>query len=252
MFKRCEVVKLPTNEKATLKSDLAINENNLLFQPSKLEGTWFFLNKFQHLYILSDDKIEEGDWVYENNLNQETKIYQIIKREGKLLFFRFRSVPIWLENNNHGCKKIIATTDTSLSSIIHSNYPSGNTTGVRTLIEVPQIPQSFIDHYIQQYNKGNIITEVMVEYVDNWYIYIPSGKYHDDEPVKMKGNLGEGDYYLKVNPNNTINIKSLKDSWTREELVQILSEFGKDVVNKESHLPHMFELYAIDWIEQNL
>ena len=63
---------LPTNEKATLKSDLALNENNLLFQPSKLEGTWFFLNKYQHLYILSDDEIKEGDWFIKMKSNSNT------------------------------------------------------------------------------------------------------------------------------------------------------------------------------------
>jgi hypothetical protein len=68
----------------------------------------------QNIYITSDEEIKEGDWVYENNLNQETKVYQIIKRDDKLMFFRFRSVPIWLDKNQHGCKKIILTDDKDL------------------------------------------------------------------------------------------------------------------------------------------
>jgi len=67
-----------------------------------------------NIYITNDEEIKEGDWVYENNLNQETKVYQIIKRDDKLMFFRFRSVPIWLDKNQHGCKKIILTTDSDL------------------------------------------------------------------------------------------------------------------------------------------
>jgi hypothetical protein len=68
----------------------------------------------RNIYITNSEKPKEGDWVYENNLNQETKIYQIIKRDGRLMFFRFRSVPIWLDENQHGCKKIILTTDVDL------------------------------------------------------------------------------------------------------------------------------------------
>jgi hypothetical protein len=70
--------------------------------------------KNQNIYITSDEEIKEGDWVYENNLNQETKVYQIIKRDDKLMFFRFRSVPIWLDKNQHGCKKIILTDNQDL------------------------------------------------------------------------------------------------------------------------------------------
>ena len=79
---------------------------DLVFNPTTINS--------QHIYITNSEKPKEGDWVYENNLNQETKIYQIIKRDGRLMFFRFRSVPIWLDENQHGCKKIILTTDPDL------------------------------------------------------------------------------------------------------------------------------------------
>lgn len=81
-----------------------------------------------HLYILSDEAIKEGDWCINNN-NNDT-LYQ----------------PNCLGDNSNW-KKVIATTDTSLN--------------------LPLIPQNFIKLYIEQYNLGSIITEVKVEYENN-------------------------------------------------------------------------------------
>jgi hypothetical protein len=68
----------------------------------------------QNIYITSDEEIKEGDYIYENNLNNETRVYMVEKRNDRLLFFRFRNVPIWLDKNRHNCKKIILTTDQDL------------------------------------------------------------------------------------------------------------------------------------------
>jgi hypothetical protein len=210
----------------------------------------------QHLYITSDDKIKDGDWVYENNLNQETKIYQIEKREGRLMFFRFKSVPIWLDKNQHNCKKIIATTDNSLEIKERECYPNGFYKGITNIKSLPQIPQSFIEHYITEYNKGNVITKVMVECeetkgtCDCYYTKFCKAPEHLKTGELCKD---EQNYNLKVNPDNIINIKPIKDSWTKKELIPIFKsfydlacrsafddegEFQKDDFNK--------------WIEQNL
>ncbi len=198
MWKKCKVVMLSTNK----ANPLVLNSDGNL-EHDEVLSTYGGVTQ-QHLYILSDDEIKYDDWCYSE---QFKSVYK-------------ESDPEFANATNY-LWKIVATTDHSLQFAIDNNPY------VMEIHGLPKLPQSFIEHYIQQYNKGNIITEVMVEYVDNWYIHIPSGKYHDDEPVKMKGNLGEGDYYLKVNPNNTINIKSLKDSWTREEVIEIIYEVLK-------------------------
>lgn len=144
MWEKCKVVMLPINEKANLKSDLAINENNLLFQPSKLEGTWFFLNKYQHLYILSDEEIKEGDWT----IAGDDEIWKA--KRGDIL-----------EEEIHG--KIIATTDKSLVTKGECNCFATTYEGCSECLNLlPQIPQSFIEHYVTEYNKGNIITSIHV------------------------------------------------------------------------------------------
>ena len=61
------------------------------------------------------------------------------------------------------------------------------------------------------------ITEVEVKYEDNgeegW-----SGSNEDGEPIWNEK------IELKVNPNNTINIKLIKNSWNREEVTKLCME----------------------------
>lgn len=87
--------------------------------------------KTQHLYIITDDKINEGNWYYSFGKTSE---YSIHKCDSK------RLVNI---SNNYNCKKIIASTDPSL------NLPSPS--------------QSFITKYITEWNKGNKIENVLIE-----------------------------------------------------------------------------------------
>lgn len=145
----------------------------------------------QHLYITSDDEIKEGDWVIET-LNKV--IFQVKNSTNDYRDSTF--------------KKIISTTDKS--------------------IDLPEIPQSFINQYIESYNKGNVITEVMVEY-EQFFDICP-------EIDDVRAN-----YKAKINPDNVINISTIKDSWNREEVIEIIkiiNSHSKESVNK--------------WIEQNL
>lgn len=103
--------------------------------------------KSYHLYILSDDKIEEGDWFYDflYKVKQYNKTKKIIPASYS--------------------KKIIATTDTSLK-IPGDDYDPRSKTG-REWIFLPEPSQSFIKVFIEEYNKGNVITDVMVGYINH-------------------------------------------------------------------------------------
>lgn len=210
MWKKCKVVMLSTNK----ANPLVLNSDGNL-EHDEVLSTYGGVTQ-QHLYILSDDEIKYDDWVLGGLGGFDIKQY------GKYF------AEDW--------KKIIATTDTSLSSITHSKYPSGNTTGIRTLNEVPQLPQSFIEHYIQEYNKGNIITDVLVEYY--W------------EPFSGIAQLPAK---LKINPkDNTITIKKVKDSWTREEVEDlcVAAFYHKDL---NQGLPYDYTDEGLDkWIKTNL
>lgn len=110
-------------------------------------------------------------------------------------------------------------------------------------LNLPQPSKSFIDKYIEEYNEGNPITEVMVEY--------ETKNISDDEGFFNVKDI------LKVNSDNTINIKSIKNSWSREEVI----EFGLKCVNLGMDLknnPSSFlnglsgKDYYYKWIEENI
>lgn len=66
-------------------------------------------------------------------------------------------------------KKIIATTDESLYFKDTNKNPKqymGSYISMSLGENLPQPSQQFIQKYIGEYNKGNIITDVLVEYND--------------------------------------------------------------------------------------
>lgn len=171
---KCEVVILPTKDKKSrlIYSDAYHGTRNILVYLDKKScrnDRKHHLRKRFHLYVLSNEKIKKGDY-YIDDINEVRKSITSDKE-------------YWESRPNY--KKIIATTDKSLN--------------------LYQIPENFIRHYINKYNQGNIITEVLVEY-------------------NYLGGLG-GQYQikkLKVNPDNTITIHPVKDSWNREEVISLL------------------------------
>ena len=108
-FKRAKVVMLPTNQQTKylmVYSDVEKTKGKLILNGLKNDE----YKEYQHLYIISDDEIKEGDW-FINDLNQ---IKKCISRdtEGYIDFEGgFNTKP-------SSCKKIIATTDTSLGNYI--------------------------------------------------------------------------------------------------------------------------------------
>lgn len=200
-FKRTKVVMLPTNEKASLK----LGQNGLLVN-NTLGYDAHFTN--QHLYFYSDDEIKKGDW-FINRLNSQ--ISQCLGIE----YF-----------NKVNEKKIIATTDKTLIFMRTELIPDvfwhkdGNI--------FPQPSEGFIQKFIDAYNSGDPITEVMVEY----------------NHIQSTTDLNEE--WLKVNSSDyTITIRKMKDSWTREEVINLCREainYGKDFNGNLSE----------KWIEQNI
>ena len=109
---------LPTDK----ASNIALLNNELLYSEieSKSEGK----SICQHLYILSDDEIKEGDWIIDNRPEKENgeDANLIIKAESNIEVH-----PL--------CKKIIATTNPDLWKRIN------NEDGSLYKQEVPSISQ---------------------------------------------------------------------------------------------------------------
>lgn len=152
---------------------------------------------------------------------------EIINYKGKYYF-----------KTEKGYREVLATTDKSLTinSIYGINSFDAKMFGGKSeVIKLPQIfnlpqpSQSFIEYFVSEYNQGNIITEVMVEYLDS---------------VIIEGNqvVSAG---LKLSKDNTINIKPIKDSWNREEVIKLFNKCNKDL--------RLLVAYRLPkWIEENL
>ena len=138
----------------------------------------------QHLYFLSDDEIKEGDWFLCTYTNNiSNKLSGFEKKEC--------------------CKKIISTTDESLQiKIPNQTLPNGATL-IDCTTGLPKPSDSFIKKYIEEYNVGKQIIKVFVE--------------HDVR--EYKGHIATP---LKVDSNNIITTKKVKDNYSREEVEEIL------------------------------
>lgn len=168
-----------------------------------------------HLYILSDDEIKAGDWIYWNN--------KVVKAIDTVY--------------TNSTKKIIATTDNSLSQTSRT--------------EIPQPSNSFIQKYIEAYNNGKPIEKVMVEYE---YFICENGHSMSYKSACVYPMCGKMNYHTpKINHrDNTITISKVKDSWTREEVINLLhsaGKYGRETANNSiGEMPDMMD----KWIEENL
>lgn len=231
-YQECEVILLPTQS----KSNISMDAYGRMYFGNYPENTPFN----QHLYITSNEEIKEGDWF----MNRQYMI-----EEGKEEYAIWRCGDITPNSNP---KKIIATTDTSLTIIDYTDceYP------------LPQPSKEFIKAYIKAYNEGKPITKVLVEYIypntinfgnciykeingDGSYYELINGEVEKTKSLNELINLNaEINFRLKVNSSNEITIKKVKDSWTREEVI----------IDIEKAMIQGLDLgqYRDKWIEKNL
>jgi hypothetical protein len=228
MLKKAQVIMLPTNNKSLLHINY-----------SKLQ-----LNKFeqldvnnQNLYFISNDEIKEGDWFIHHS-HGITTLLKAIEINNRIFDNQGTSC------SKDYCKKIIATTDTSLKV----NSEVNNNNSIKFLL--PQPSQQFIEKYIESYNKSDVgsnnytVTDVLVEYEKCSHKTCNNGC--DSQMCRNQH------YKLKVNPkDNTITIKKLKDSWNREEYeIGLRKSFNAGMNYAEGG--HFGIPDENKWIEQNL
>ena len=234
MWKPGKVVMLPTNQKATIVLNPTTNkiQYNDTFRDAKYYTNAGF--KVFDIYIVSDEKPVKGDWVYDTRDRIVTN---------NILAFTLFS------------KKIIATTDTNIGN---EHCPGRfipelpNEQVCKTFCPQclsPRISQSFVDKYISEYNKGNVITDVMVEYEE-------AGTNEDQLGIPIDYDKVKEITKLHINSDNTINIQQSKDSWTRQEVVALCTfawDTGYDNRDKIEREGIHAKLVEFDkWIEQNL
>ena len=219
-FKRAKVVMLPTNKPSKL-GDLATYQGKSLAKVIKegvnLKNTTV---QFWNLYIISDDEIKEGDYYIIDD------IPELLKNNG-------------LKFIDDYCKKVIATTDTSLYT-----HQKETVSLPERVFYLPQPSQQFIQKYIEEYNKGNVITDVLVEYESDFNSCFCTKDICNGNNCPKK---------LKINPkDNTITIKKVKDSYTREEVVKLLVDCCGEVSCEDGKLLGKSPEELYKWIEENL
>ena len=220
-FKRTKVIMLPAKEEVT--GDFITSNGILFWHPHKAaiaKAVDDYKFESQHLYFLLDDEIKEGDWYHGIAKGRLDVIYQYSSKG-----YNFEDNPFYTP------KKIIATTDKSLLFLIGPNDKGI----VKNVIHIngqfykqlPQPSQGFIQKYCE---KGGI-DEVMVEY----------------EGYKVNGMIDEATSYRpKVSSDNTITIRPIKDSWSREEVKDLVKKYSRDL-HGVHHSPDMNS-----WIKENL
>jgi len=257
MFKNSTVVMLPTNKKAGKlskgnKSGI-LEIHDFIFEKSGIYNN----HDFYHLYILSDDKIEAGDWY-------------IRLFDNTIMCANSQS-----DHKHYDCRKIIATTNKTL--LLPQNFPS--------FTYLPQPSDSFTQRYIESYNNGKSIIDVLVEYEEyfsqnkgdkltiNKDLYkLSFGSTITIKSFNFKGDpdlieFEEDDNYnqgihishtnlttetlLKIDKDNTITIKNVKDSWNKEELFEELSKIAGDVRKDGFGIWSTPKSYTSNWMKEN-
>jgi hypothetical protein len=88
-------------------------------------------------------------------------------------------------------------------------------------MNLPSVQQSFIGHYISEYNKGNVIKQVEIELES----------YFKSEPMYIAANnsAGEKIFKLKLNQNNEISIIIPEENITKDIVREAMKVVSKDV-----------------------
>jgi hypothetical protein len=214
--KKAQVVMLSTQNKANI---VYVTPRNILYYNKEGKELTKYSNP-QHLYIIVDERPKSGEWYYDVRDNV-------------------------LSNNSLGItffsKKVIATTDTDLPMLIPDPIIG------KAPIKFPQPSTSFIQNFILEYNNGNIITDVMVDY-EWWY------KDLTGEHLALMLNGSEFPK-LKVDEKNFITITLCKESWNRDEIFKLFEELSYEMAqriigNRELEYPE--PIVPHEWVKTKI
>jgi hypothetical protein len=208
MTKEHEIILLASD-----KSFIHLSHNKLITSIEETGVSDLYKSIPQHLYVISNEFIKEKEYFFDkkdnciyrsvdeqnaNSINETRELYDI-ERYYKIIATTNDKISI-----NLGKEKHVAPTN--------SNYDQIYT----RLCPYPKPSQEFIEHFISQYNKGNVLSKVEVEY-----------GYNEERIVNNKD---IGDYSLVINSDNTINISIPSTKiYTSEEVKQIVHKYREEM-----------------------
>ncbi len=236
-FKKAKVILLPSNKKAKLYLD-----DKGIYSKNRVDDSILRHN----LYIICDDEIKEGDYFLADNRissthNNGKPNWAVCKcTEVKNTWIYCNEIPDE-GHNEDWTKKIIATIDTSLE--IDSDKLDSIGCVTKCKIQLPQPSQQFVKGFIVLYNEGNTIEDVVVEYK---LTIQHNGRINNE--TRMWENL-------KINSDNTITIKTVKNNnYSREEVEKLIREAYDTGYHtcQHNHTGRCKSISVNEFIEENL
>lgn len=242
MYKQHQVVLVATDkaENALIIQGLleGLGKSGIKHEPSYLTQEYLKSNysKSFHLYTLSEDEKENGFNIPKGSWFYDTRDKTISNS----------SLAV-----THFSKKVIASTDKSLTIDI---IPTGFKSGVGALSHkqtkpLPQIHQSFIEYFITEFNRGNIIDKVNVEYkclMSAKAQMIDFGNNSVTDLTESECIQSE----LMIDKDNCINIKPIKESWSKQEVIRLILSFEEDLIEESDAFMTSFN--SSNWLKENL
>jgi hypothetical protein len=232
ILKEANVVMLATGGKSRLSINTA---GPLHYSDVELNSSANFTS--QHLYFTTDEEIKQDDWCINGN-NRVVKYDQSVR-------------------DKEVCKKIVATTNPELHT--KSTKSKINDTEYETFVgerDIPKIPDTFITKFVEEWNKGNKIEKVRLEYGKYCSTGNPcNGQGRNCDEASIKLNIRKDDSAIvHVFREKTFNKKDLCDAFIagakyahsmywhegdRDELERPLYRMSAD--HKKDNFPKWFD-----------
>ena len=222
-LKRIQVHILPAIQESTHIRTYG-NKQGLLYLKEKLKMGYILDGvTCRHLYITSDEEPKIGEQCLYNDKEGNHAFIEIFDK-GEIF-------------TPHLCRKIIATTDKKLiindwvgviEHKLEGKYEDSN--------YVPQLEQSFLKEYCKNPDgKWCVEYDMKLPYCTKIRCLLPNCSCTDV-------------LTLKLNQDNTITIHPIKDSWSREEVINILHQYSEETYDKYKEDLKIRN----DWIKENL
>lgn len=194
----------------------------------EFENSYFNECVPQHLYLVSDEKIEDGDHfmsAFYGYPLQNTKEWR--EQQKKML----GEYPDLTDLKQH---KIIATTDKSLRDYCKRKHPKA-----KIHPSMPQIPESFVEAFVKADGK---INEVMVECEQKRFSTFTEGQIGEDSNTFYEN-------ILKTREDNTVIIHTTNNDkrYTLDDLMKV----HEAICERESHWIFTKD-EMLKWIKENL
>lgn len=206
MKREHSVVLLPTEKASRLVKNSREGKNELLmFYETERTVKPSDGFKQQHLYILSPEEVEKGDWAIIRG-RFPSKCYMVGPRGIRY----FDCSECFGKQETEHMKKIVATTDSDLWFRVY-----GGEEDKHGELEVPKIGIDFVQRYTKEWNKGKKIEKVMLEYEEMVSMpqeHLLTGS--DVEKEAMKNSF----YQLKIRSNETVIISPVEQKVVSTEL----------------------------------